>query len=188
MIAPTPGQTVGPFFHDALPFEGDRELVPLGTAGSIVLSGIVRDGAGDPVADALLEIRQADPYGKVPTREGSLRRASDAFTGWGRSATDGDGRYWFSTLGPGPTRVGGAPFFAIAIFARGLLDRVFTRAYVPDDEAALAADPFLASLPPERRRTLVTTRTHDGGLRFDVHLQGPAETVFLSYPRHRGRR
>ena len=49
----------------------------------------------------------------------------------------------------------------------------------------LAADPLLASLPAERRDTLIATRD-DGGLRFDVSLQGArSETVFLRYPGHR---
>ena len=71
----------------------------------------------------------------------------------------------------------------LTVFARGLLNRLFTRIYLPEDTAALAADPLLASLPEDRRKTLIATREEDGGLRFDVSLQGEDETVFLSYPR-----
>ena len=70
------------------------------------------------------------------------------------------------------------------MFARGLLDRLFTRAYLPDDEAALAAEPLLGSVGPERRGTLLAVREPDGGLRFDIVLQGSehaAETVFLAF-------
>ena len=82
---------------------------------------------------------------------------------------------------PGPTEDGRAPFIAMTVFARGLLNRLFTRVYLPVDEAALAADPFLATVEEERRSTLVATPDAQGFV-FDVRLQGEGETVFLSYP------
>jgi protocatechuate 3,4-dioxygenase alpha subunit len=183
----TPGQTVGPFFHDALPYERGNQLVPPGTPGAVRLHGTVYDGSvydgsvydgpGAPVPDALLEIRQAGPDGRPPRAEGSLRRDGTAFTGWGRAATDPVGRYSFTTLEPG----GEVPFFSVVVFARGLLNRLFTRAYLPGD---VDGDPFLAALEPERRATLVAEREPDGSLRFDVHLQGDRETVFLTFPGH----
>jgi protocatechuate 3,4-dioxygenase alpha subunit len=48
--------------------------------------------------------------------------------------------------------------------------------------AALAADPVLSALAPARRDTLVGVRENDGGLRFDIRLQGEGETVFLRFP------
>lgn len=180
-LEPTPGQTIGPFFGFALPYAGGSHLVPSGSAGAIRLHGTVSDGAGDPIPDALVEIRQADASGVVPRVEGSIAR-DGRFTGWGRSATDPAGRYAFTTVEPGPDRAGGPAFFAVTVFARGLLDRLSTRAYVPSP--GLDADPFLAGLPEDRRSTLVAAR-EDGGLRFDIHLQGEDETVFLSYPRRR---
>src|SRR5262245_13029701 len=175
---PTPGQTVGPFFGFSLPYPGSSHLVPPGSAGAIRLHGTGYDGAGDPVPDALLEIRQADPSGVVPGVEGSIAR-DGVFTGWGRAATDPAGRYAFTTVEPGPAGAGLPAFFAVSFFARGLLDRLSTRAYVPS--AALDADAWLAGLPEDRRATLVAVRD-DAGLRFDIHLQGEHETVFLSYP------
>jgi protocatechuate 3,4-dioxygenase alpha subunit len=175
-LAPTPGQTVGPFFHYALPYPGDRELVRRGTPGSVWLHGYVYDGDGNGMPDALLEIRQADPRGVVPELEGSLRRDGARFTGWGRSNTDPTGHYWFSTVEPGATGDGAAPFFAVTFFARGLLDRLFTRIYLPG-----STDPLLVGLSADERSTLVAVREDDGSLRFDVHLQGPRETVFLRY-------
>jgi protocatechuate 3,4-dioxygenase alpha subunit len=185
-LTATPGQTIGPFFHDALPFDRDRELVPPGSPGSVRLHGHVYDGAGRPVPDALLEIRQADGSGGVPRVEGSLHRPGGDFTGWGRSSTDPSGHYWFSTVEPGPTHDGCAAFFAVTVFARGLLNRLFTRIYLPGDHAALSADPLLGQLDDDARSRLVAERETDGGLRFDVHLQGERETVFLRYPRHGG--
>lgn len=182
-LAPTPGQTVGPFFAYALPYQGDSELVPPGRADAIRLHGRVTDGQGDPVPDALLELWQADPTGAVVQQEGSLKRDGWTFTGWGRAATDDSGNYTFSTLRPGPTAPGRPGLFMITVFARGLTNRLFTRAYLPEDEAALAADPLLASLSEDERATLITV-ADSTGYRFDVRLQGDRETVFLRYPGH----
>jgi protocatechuate 3,4-dioxygenase alpha subunit len=180
-LVATPGQTIGPFFGYALPFERDNELVPPGSPGAIRLHGVVTDGAGAPVPDALLEIWQADADGVVPSTTGSLHRDGWSFTGWGRASTDDEGRYIFTTVKPGVTQAGSAPFFAVTVFARGLLNRLFTRAYLPGER--LAHEPLLASLPAERRNTLIAV-SDEHGLRFDVRLQGEGETVFLRFPGH----
>ncbi|MEI5676106.1 MULTISPECIES: protocatechuate 3,4-dioxygenase subunit alpha [unclassified Nocardioides] len=178
MSTPTPGQTVGPFFGYALPYDGDSELVPPGSPGAVRLSGLVLDGAGQPVPDALLELWQPDADGAVSRETGSLRRDGFTFTGWGRASTDHAGRYSFTTVAPGPTASGAAPFFALTIFARGLLDKLHTRAYLPDP----GADRLLESVPAERRDTLVA-RPDRHGFVFDVRLQGEGETVFLRHAR-----
>ena len=183
-LAATPGQTIGPFYGYALPYEHDRELVPLGSSRSVRLHGSVCDGEGAAVPDSLLEIWQADEHGTVSTATGSLVRDGFTFTGFGRTATDPEGHFTFSTVNPGATEPGSAPFIQLVVFARGLLNRLFTRVYLPEDAQALANDPLLASLPPQRRDTLIATREADGSLRFDVHLQGERETVFLTYPNH----
>ncbi|MCU6480441.1 protocatechuate 3,4-dioxygenase subunit alpha [Arthrobacter sp. A2-55] len=180
-LTPTPGQTVGPFFGYALPFEKDNELAAPGRPGSIRLQGTVTDGAGAPIPDAILEIWQPDADGNVVAETGSLVRDGYTFTGWGRASTGNTGRYTFTTVNPGATRPGAAPFIAVVLFARGLTNRLFTRIYLPEDTAALAADPLLASLPEERRSTLLASREPDGGLRWDLRLQGDGETVFLEF-------
>jgi len=182
-LVPTPGQTIGPFYGYALPYDGDSELVPPARPDAIRLHGRVTDGAGDPVPDALIELWQADASGVIPRQAGSLRRDGFTFTGWGRCATDNTGRYSFSTVRPGATVAQTAPYFAITVFARGLLNRLFTRAYLPGGDATLAADPLLASLDADRRATLVATADEQGYV-FDLRLQGDGETVFLTYPRH----
>ena len=73
---------------------------------------------------------------------------------------------------------GHAPHVLVSVFARGLLRRVVTRAYFPDEERANGADPVLAQLDPRARATLVASRTDDGYV-FDIHLQGDEETVFF---------
>jgi protocatechuate 3,4-dioxygenase, alpha subunit len=182
-VIPSPGQTVGPFFHLGLPIDRGNELVPPASPDAIRLHGRVLDGEGNPVPDAIVELWQTGPDGEVSRSSGSLRRDGWNFTGWGRAATDPEGHYWFSTLEPGAAEPGRPPFFAVTVFARGLLDRLFTRAYLPDPEL-FGADPVLSALPPERRATLITVR-EASGLRFDIRLQGEDETVFLSYPGQR---
>jgi protocatechuate 3,4-dioxygenase, alpha subunit len=184
LLTATPGQTIGPFFGYALPFDRGNELVPPGSPNAIQLSGTVSDGYGRPVPDALLEIWQADADGVAPNSTGSLHRDGWTFTGWGRASTDDGGRYSFSTVIPGASAPGAARFIMVTVFARGLLNRLFTRAYVPGEE--LANDPLLASLPADRRDTLIARR-EESGLRFDIQLQdapGKPETVFLRYPGH----
>jgi protocatechuate 3,4-dioxygenase alpha subunit len=174
----TPGQTVGPFFGYALPYPGGDLLVPAHHPDAVRLHGTVRDGQGQPVPDALLEIWQADQDGRPAARAGSLHRDGHTFTGWGRTATDNTGHYQFTTVEPGRTD-GGPAFIALTVFARGLMHRLLTRIYLPGS-AGLEDDRFLGSVAPERRGTLIAHRDDSASLRFDVHLQGEQETVFLT--------
>ncbi|MGE3192606.1 MAG: protocatechuate 3,4-dioxygenase subunit alpha [Microbacteriaceae bacterium] len=167
-LLPTADQTVGPFFRDGLVYPGDRHLVAAGTPGAIVLDGRVLDGAGDPVPDALIEIWQPDASGAIVTEHGSRARRAGSFSGFGRCETDPEGWYAFTTIEP-------AGFFAVKVFARGLLAVLDTRIYLPG-----ASDPLLESLDPDRRATLIATRT-EAGLRHDIRLQGDDETVFLAF-------
>ena len=178
----TPGQTVGPFFGQALPYARGGELVRPGTPGAIVLTGRVTDGRGQPVPDALLELWQRDPDGQIVRRAGSLRRDSGTFTGWGRASTDSDGVYRFTTVRPGPGPDGRA-FFSLTVFARGLLDALFTRAYLPQACGGSATGHSvsdLQSVDAPRRSSLIATAT-SGGYVFDVVLQGVGETPFFTY-------
>lgn len=175
----TPSQTVGPFFHDALLAEDRTRLVDEDYPGAIRLRGTVYDGAGEPVPDAMLELWQADP-------EGRYGRTEERFSGFGRCGTDAAGSFEFVTVKPGRVPDPGgkeqAPHVLVSVFARGLLKRLVTRIYFPDEEAANAADPVLSEVGENLRSTLIA-RPENGVLRFDVRLQdGPAgepETVFF---------
>jgi protocatechuate 3,4-dioxygenase alpha subunit len=177
-LQPTADQTVGPFFRDGLAYPGDRQLVAPGTPGSIVLDGRVLDGAGDPVPDALIEIWQPDATGAIVREHGSRARRPGSFSGFGRCETDPEGWYAFTTVEPAPLRDGAAAFFAVKVFARGLLAVLDTRIYVPGD--GLGTDPLLGAVEPARRATLIARRTEQG-LRHDIRLQGDEETVFLAF-------
>ncbi|UXY23156.1 protocatechuate 3,4-dioxygenase subunit alpha [Streptomyces cynarae] len=189
-VPPTPSHTVGPFYGYALPFPGGGDIAPVGHPDTITLQGYVLDGEGNPLPDAFVELWGPDPEGTVPTTDGSIRRDPATggylgrngveFTGWGRVQTDANGHWYARTLRPG-ARGRSAPYISACVFARGLLMHLFTRIYLPGDEAALAADPLLAQLEPERRDTLIAVDGGNGTYRFDIRLQGEGETVFLEF-------
>jgi len=189
----TPSQTVGPFLAIGLPWPDGPYVVPEDTAGAIVITGTVLDGAGEPLPDAVVETWQAgpdsrfdhpdDPRGPVAP-ETTAGPEVMAFRGFGRSMTDRDGTYRIVTLRPGvlPAPGGGteAPHIDVSVFARGLLDRVVTRIYLPDEADANAADPVLATITdPARRQTLIADQDGPAAFRFDIRLQGEHETVFF---------
>lgn len=175
----TPSQTVGPFLAIGLPWPDGPDVVTAEAEGTITILGYVFDGAGAPVGDAMLETWQASPDGRFDHPD-DPRGAVPGFRGFGRCATGPDGGFHIVTQLPGrlPTPDGGteAPHIDVSVFARGLLDRVVTRIYFAD--ADNAGDPVLAAIDESRRHTLIAART-DGGYRFDIHLQGPDETVFF---------
>jgi protocatechuate 3,4-dioxygenase alpha subunit len=175
-MLPTPSQTVGPFFHIGLPYEDGPRLAPDG----IRVGGCVFDGDGELVDDAIVEIWQANEQGRYNHPEDLPEEGG--FRGFGRCPTDGDGRYEFVTVKPGPVPHpdGGtqAPHLEVAVFARGLLKHVVTRIYFPDEAEANEADPVLGTVEPERRAAL-TARAEQDGYGFDIHLQGERETPFF---------
>jgi protocatechuate 3,4-dioxygenase alpha subunit len=189
-VLPTPSHTVGPFYGHALPFRGGEDIAPLGHPDTVTVHGYVTDGAGDPLPDALIELWGADPDGNVPTADGSMRRDPATggflgrngveFTGWGRIQTDANGHWYARTLRPG-ARGRSAPYISVCVFARGLLVHLYTRIYLPGDDAVLAADPLLSGLEDERRDTLIAVAEAAGTYRFDIRLQGEGETVFLEF-------
>jgi protocatechuate 3,4-dioxygenase, alpha subunit len=187
----TPSQTVGPFFAMRLPWPDGPFVVPEGTPGAITIVGRVFDGAGNVIPDALVETWQADPEGRFAHPDdprGPSASGYRSFRGFGRCETSPDGSYRIVTVKPGPlpSPDGGpdggteAPHLDVSVFARGLLDRLVTRLYFPDEAEANAADPVLSAIAePERRATLLAVPEPGGVLRFDIRLQGDRETVFF---------
>jgi protocatechuate 3,4-dioxygenase, alpha subunit len=193
----TSSQTVGPFFHDCLMREDawcDVLCTPATDGTRIRVEGIVLDGDGKPVPDAVLEVWQADAHGRYTHPADPRGLPLDhGFTGYGRIATDTDGRYAFTTVKPGTVPFDAerqqAPHISIAVLGRGLLNHLYTRLYF-DDEPANGKDPVLERVPAERRDTLVARQAGgaSGGAityRFDVVLQGANETVFFDFASRR---
>jgi len=184
----TPSQTVGPFFSKALIHEGWNDLTTRGASGQIiVITGRVLDGDGTPVPDALLEIWQANAAGRYNHPDDTRDTPLDPhFSGFGRVGTDAQGRFRFRTITPGSVPGVGAslqaPHINVSVFARGLLKRLVTRIYFPD-EPLNARDPVLTALPDTARRATLIARPAEGEskleLHFDIVLQGDYKTVFF---------
>jgi protocatechuate 3,4-dioxygenase alpha subunit len=179
----TPSQTVGPYFSIGLPWEGSAHAVPPLSPDAITITGGVRDGAGEPVPDALVETWQADSHGRfADLHEWGGASDVEGFRGFARAATDDQGRYRIVTIKPAPVPGPGgdmqAPHIDVSVFARGLLRRCVTRIYFADEEEANATDAVLSAVPQPRRGTLLARPAADG-YRFDIRLQGSGETVFF---------
>jgi protocatechuate 3,4-dioxygenase alpha subunit len=200
LFGQTPSQTVGPFFHYGLSWKGAADLVGNSDLGArpdlfapehdvlahprprtkpngqlITLGGLVLDGNGKPVPDAMIETWQADAAGYYPAAP------DDGFPHFGRAATLEDGSWSIRTIRPGcvpgPGNSTQAPHIAIGVFGRGLIKRLVTRAYfadAPENEN----DPILALVPTTRRHTLMA-QPEAALWRFDILLQGDTETVFF---------
>jgi protocatechuate 3,4-dioxygenase alpha subunit len=188
----TPSQTVGPFFHDCLLGPGaccDALAGDDAEGQRIRVHGYVFDGDGAPVPDAVLELWQADDRGIYHHPADPRWTARSNFSGFGRVGTDDDGRFSFSSILPGRVPGDGdrdqAPHISIAVFARGLLNQLYTRLYFPD-EPSNETDPVLLCVAEHRRQTLMARASAAAAAgaireyRFDIVLQGPDETVFLA--------
>jgi protocatechuate 3,4-dioxygenase alpha subunit len=188
----TPSQTVGPYFAYGLcpeqycfplkslftPSVADREA-----AGEhIAIVGNVFDGEGKPIADAIIEMAQADATGRYVETLSQVRESG--FRGFARvgTGTDTQARFVVDTVKPGKTDPGSAPHIDVIVLMRGMLLHAYTRLYFDDEADANANDPVLALVPEARRATLIAKRepgTSNTIYRFDIHLQGPNETVFF---------
>jgi protocatechuate 3,4-dioxygenase, alpha subunit len=173
----TGSQTVGPFFELGLAWLYAREIGTAASSGErIEIRGRVRDGAGRPIPDAVLEFWQADAHGRYhpdPAAE---------FMGFARVPTDPDGAFGLRTIKPGNVAGAGrlqAPHLSVYVFMRGLLLPIHTRLYFPD-EPSNCEDPVLQRVPEQRRATLIARRNVEGFLEWDIRTQGENETVCFS--------
>jgi protocatechuate 3,4-dioxygenase alpha subunit len=182
----TTWQTVGPFFRIGFEWLYKDNLVGPDVSGErVVIEGRVLDADGQGVPDALLETWQANSAGRYAHPEDTQDKALEkGFDGFGRIPTAEGGRFRFTTVKPG--RVPGpndklqAPHIVVSVFMRGLLRRLITRIYFPDDPAN-AEDYALNLVEPARQATLIARKLpgREGLLEWNVILQGPNETVFF---------
>ena len=183
-LVATTSQTVGPFFRLGWERLYRDDLTTPATQGErITLGGRVLDGDRVPVPDAVLEVWQANSYGKYSHPEDSQDKPGDpGFQGFGRVATNAGGEFQVTTVKPGPVPGPGgttqAPHLLVLVFMRGLLKHLVTRIYFPDDPRN-ANDPVLNLVDSSRRQTLIARPESPGTLCWNVILQGPNETVFF---------
>jgi protocatechuate 3,4-dioxygenase alpha subunit len=191
----TPSQTVGPYFayglapHSRCDWSPDKKIYDSKeTVGSNL---VTPDATGEKIriegriTDAMIEIWQADSQGRYASPVDNRARTNALFKGFGRSATDANGTYWFNTVKPGavpgPDGKPQAPHIVVCIYSRGMLRQIYTRLYF-SDEAANAGDAILVLVPEERRGTLIAHKESGEGqtiYRFDIRVQGEGETVFF---------
>lgn len=182
----TTSQTVGPYFRIGMTWLLKDDLTGPGVSGErLVITGRVLDADGHPVSDALLEFWQANAQGKYAHPEDNQEKEVEpGFQGFGRVPTADDGSFRFTTIKPGavPSPDGKlqAPHIVVSVFMRGLLRRLVTRIYFPD-EAANLSDFALNLVDPGRRGTLIAKKSakDKSDLEWNVVLQGPDETVFF---------
>ena len=182
----TTSQTVGPFFSIGLTRLKKVDLAGPGVSGEqITIEGRVLDGDRKPVCDAMIEIWQANSHGKYAHPEDDQKKPLEpGFQGFGRIPVDENGKFSFTTIKPGavpgPNGNPQAPHIAVSVFMRGLLRRLVTRIYFPD-EPANAGEFVLNLVEPERRATLIAKQSVNqiGTLEWNVILQGTDETVFF---------
>lgn len=182
----TSSQTVGPFVSIGFAWLTTTDIAPPGVAGErVAVEGRIVDGDGKPVSDAVVEIWQANARGKYAHPDDRQDKPVAAgFRGFGRIPTDGQGGFRFTTIKPGnvpgPGATTQAPHLVVSIFMRGLLKRLISRIYFPDDPAN-ATDAVLALVPADRRATLIAKQAgaNASTLTWNVILQGVDETVFF---------
>ncbi|QJD79978.1 protocatechuate 3,4-dioxygenase subunit alpha [Spirosoma rhododendri] len=193
----TPSQTVGPFFAYSLtakqydyPYDSltDEALVgPDAPGPRIYITGTLYDGQGAPIPDAIVELWQADPQGhhrttSIDTNTNASNRRG--FVGFGRMGTGtmAPGQFRFTTLKPGAIDATSAPHIDVILMMRGSLRTLFTRLYFDDEAEANDRDPLFQTIPADRRATLLArkrTVNDETEYVFDIHMQGPDETVFF---------
>lgn len=156
----TPAQTIGPFFHEGLKWAITPDAP--GAADAVGVTGRVLDRDGAGVSDALLEVWLPD-----------WQAAGGPLPGLQRVASGETGGFTFFVPRPRDAQV----HANVSLFARGLLNGVYTRVYLPanDDPASVRLP---EAVPVTRSATLIATRAAEG-YRWDVRLHGTDETVFF---------
>ncbi len=190
-----PSQTAGPYVHIGMtpnwlgikgvyPEDLGSVMLTPGTEGErIVLGGHITDGSGAPVADAVVEVWQADANGAFAPDPAPVGTGVPHFLGFGRQPVDEKGAFRFETIKPG--RVPGpdgklqAPHVTLWIVARGINIGLHTRLYFGDETDANGEDPVLRRVPEGRRKTLIAKVAGPGHYALDIRLQGDDETVFF---------
>lgn len=150
---------VGPMDND-LTRQHDGE--PLGER--IIVVGRVMDVRGKPLPDALIEIWQANSAGRY-RHDGDKHPAplDPNFSGGGRCATDGEGRYRFITIKPGAYPWANNPnawrpaHIHFSLFGPAFATRLVTQMYFPGDPL-FDDDPMPNSIrDPKARQRLIAS-------------------------------
>ncbi|MDH4095272.1 MAG: protocatechuate 3,4-dioxygenase subunit alpha [Betaproteobacteria bacterium] len=181
-LIPSGEATIGPFFPPRYVDAGANDLSQLEDRkadGEVIeIAGTVRQEDGTPLDNLVVEIWQADANGIYRhVADPRHREADTKFFGWGRAATDKEGRYAFRTIRPGAPE-GRARHVNVMLMFSGLMRILKTTMFFPGEQAN-EADPVYRAVPKARRKLLVAREEALGRYRFDLKLRGAHETPFF---------
>jgi protocatechuate 3,4-dioxygenase, beta subunit len=188
-------ELTGPAFGaDAVhPDDADLTHIPDGTGEAIgqriYVTGRLLEDEGRPVANALVEVWQANAAGRYFHEVDKHGAPLDPnFTGGGRCMTDARGEYRFTTIHPGAYPWNNHPnawrpaHIHFSLFGAAFISRLVTQMYFPGDPL-LPLDPVLGGVPEHARPLLLARYDHDVtapgialGYRFDIVLRGRSQT------------
>lgn len=169
----TPSQTIGPFSHEAWRWAcAASEAAGNSGLSTIALSGIIRDGDGTPIDDAMIETWS-------PAAAAAEEQAGLPLAGFRRVASDAQGRFALRLPRPAADSAG-QPAAYVTVFARGLVLHQFSVVFL-EDGAGLDDAAILRQVPAERRATLIARRSGSDTYEWDIAMQGAGETVFFDY-------
>ena len=166
------------------------QSAPLGE--KILVSGRVTDEDGRPVRNSLIEVWQCNAAGRYWHKKDQHDAPLDPnFHGFGKFLTDGEGRYRFVTIKPGPYPWGNhdkawrPAHIHFSLFGNVLAQRLVTQMYFANDPL-FAFDPIYQSVPDVAARERLwahldmdsTVGAEMLGYRFDIVLRGRGATPF----------
>jgi protocatechuate 3,4-dioxygenase beta subunit len=162
----TPNLVAGPFYPLLKPLDRDADLTRVrgrrgrATGQVIDVSGRVLNRNGEPVRNARIELWQANSHGRYahPSDPNTAAPLDPEFQGFAVQVTDGQGRYRFKTIKPGPyPGQGGARMRAphLHFDIQGRIDRKVTQMFFPD-EPLNGQDRLFLDVPRDRQ-TLIAT-------------------------------
>lgn len=158
----------------------------------IVVTGRVLDANRRPVPNTLIEIWQANAAGRYRhTGDNWPAPLDPAFDGAGRTLTDADGRYTFTTVKPGAypwqnhDNAWRPAHIHFSLFGRSFTQRLVTQMYFPGDPLFFQ-DPIFNAVRDEKVRNRMIARYDHGrtapawalGFSFDIVLRGADRTLF----------
>ncbi len=168
----TPAQTPGPFFPDRLPADSDFDLVRIGggqeAAGEVIeIQGRVLGADGRPLADSVVELWQANAYGRYAhSRDQSAAPLDPNFQGYGVVRTDAAGNYRFRTIKPG-LYTGRTRHLHFYVAGQGF-EKTPMQMYFEGDATDNTRDFLYASLGSEARQRAATVDFSTGVGTFDI--------------------
>jgi protocatechuate 3,4-dioxygenase beta subunit len=174
-----------PVIASVAPHECDLTRIapgrPQAAGDAIVIRGRILDSDLRPVRHALMEVWNANTYGRYShARDASSQAPLDPhFYGFGRVLTDDHGFYTLRTIKPGAymarSDIGWwrPPHVHFSILGSGV--RLVTQMYFPDEP--LNTQDYIHMIIPESERSRAIAQVHDEhSFRFDIILRGRYQT------------